>query len=112
MNKENFKNISSVPERLQGEKAIVLEWLLEAAYKVSIWERPKGKSIYSFYFDEGVFKGGIEFTLKQEDLTALNGYIVLAKLIGWVGHKKKLKVLESYALEIMKLELKEASIKE
>lgn len=102
---EDFKIITEVPERLEGKRALALKWLIQAADRVSVLEKPKGRSIYKFYFDEGAFKGGTEFTLKQVNLTPLTAYLLTANIVGWPGFKNNLTKLEDYATWIMEKEI-------
>ena len=102
MNEEDFKIITDVPERLQGTvRGAVLDWYIKRADKVSILELPKGASRYKIYFDEGAYKGGTEFTLKQSQLTPLNAYLNAAET-GWPGFH--LKWLEDICEERIKNE--------
>ncbi len=103
MGNGEYKVINEVPIRLEGKRAVALQWLLEHADKVSVLEIPRGRSKYKVYFDDGVYKGGFEFIIPQQELTPLKAYLI-AKQTGWPGHT--LGWLESICEEKMQNELK------
>ena len=99
---DGYKVITEVPQEYTGKRKIVLEWMLKHADKVEIDKRGSGRSMYRFYFDDGVYKGGYSFELHHKALTPLNAYLVAQKT-GWPG--LRLKWLEDIAEEEMQREL-------
>ncbi len=105
MAEEDFQIIREVPERLIGERALALAWLLKHATTVEMAQRPRGRSKYRAYFDDGAYKGGTRVVLHQQQLTPLAVYLAAAET-GWPG--LRLKWLAEAAENKMREELQAA----
>ena len=96
--------LKEVPAEFVGKRKVALDWLIKNADEVSILKKPKGRSMYSIYFDDGAYKGGTSFKVRHDNLTPLKAYLIASET-GWPGYMAMLRELEGMAEEIMIKEL-------
>lgn len=85
-------------------REVLLQLLEQDADAFSKEQRPKQRSLYTMYFDDGAYKGGWTFKLTHTNVTPLSVLNIFSS-IPWPGYQSLVKECEKAIFEILKTKL-------
>ena len=88
-------------EKTSDQKVFLLNCIADSCDTIQRHPKPKGRTLWKFYFDDGVYKGGWWLQINQNNLKPL-AVVELLVEIPWPGLKCMKDQMQKPALRVLR----------